>query len=157
MTPAIRLLKQQGIPFETLRFEHAEGAHSFGDEAAQALDYPAAQIFKTLMVTLDQRKLVVAIVPVAGTLDLKALARAAGARKAAMAERVSAEQATGYIIGGISPLGQKKSHPTFIDASARQWDAILVSGGRRGLDISLAPEDLARLVKAQFVAIARID
>ena len=85
MTPAIRLLEQQRIPFDTLRFTHAEGAHSFGDEAAQALDYPAAQIFKTLMVTLDQRKLVVAIVPVAGTLDLKALARAAGARKAAMA------------------------------------------------------------------------
>ena len=113
-----------------------------------------ARVFKTLLADVDGR-LTVAVVPVAGRLDLKALARALGGRKAAMADPAAAERATGYVVGGISPLGQKRAHPTVVDSSALDHETVLVSGGRRGLDVELAPTDLVRLTDATTAVIAQ--
>src|SRR5699024_10020976 len=119
----------------------------YGLEAAQVLGVPPEQVFKTLMTTVDGT-LTVAVVPVTGTLDLKALAHVLGGKKAAMADKHDAERATGYVVGGISPLGQKAPHPTVIDETVWLFDTVLVSGGRRGLDVELAPDDLVRLTAA---------
>ena len=117
-------------------------------EAAEKLGFDPARVFKTLVVELDDGSLAVAIIPVATQLSMKAMARAAGAKRAALAERAVAERATGYIMGGISPLGQKKRLPAVVDASADRAERIYVSGGRRGLDLELAPADLVRLTAA---------
>ncbi|MDX6360974.1 MAG: Cys-tRNA(Pro)/Cys-tRNA(Cys) deacylase [Nocardioidaceae bacterium] len=153
-TAAIRALEQAGTDFVLHPYEHDPRATSYGIEAAQALDLPEARVFKTLMADADGR-LVVAIVPVSGKLDLKALARAVGARKAAMADPSAAERATGYVVGGISPLGQKRPHLTVLDASARDHETVLVSAGRRGLDVEVAPDDLVTLTSATVAAIAQ--
>jgi Cys-tRNA(Pro)/Cys-tRNA(Cys) deacylase len=113
-----------------------------------------AQVLKTLFASVDGR-LVVGIVPVAGQLDLKALAAAVGGKKATMADPADAERATGYVVGGISPVGQRRSHPTVLDESATAYDTVYVSGGRRGLDLGLAPADLVRVTGATVAAIAR--
>lgn len=155
MTPAIKALEKARITFEIRQYEHDDSSTSYGEEAARVLELSPAQVFKTLLAKLDDGRLAVAIVPVSGQLDLKALARAAGARKAAMANPDEAQRATGYVLGGISPLGQKKRLPTFIDSSATTQDAIHVSAGRRGLEVSLAPADLASLLNARFVALSR--
>jgi len=126
----------------------------FGHEAAEALGVPAERVFKTLLAEADG-KLVVGIVPVAGKLDLKALAAAVGARKAAMADPALAERKTGYVVGGISPIGQRTKLPTVLDASAEAFDTVLVSGGRRGFDIELAPADLVRACEATLAPIGR--
>jgi Cys-tRNA(Pro)/Cys-tRNA(Cys) deacylase len=152
-TAAIRALEAAGVAFDLHPYEHDPRATSYGLEAAQALGIPEARVFKTLMADADGR-LVVAIVPVAGKLDLKALARALGARKAAMADPADAERATGYVVGGISPLGQKRPHPTVLDASALDQERVLVSAGRRGLDVELSPADLVTLTSATVSAIA---
>jgi Cys-tRNA(Pro)/Cys-tRNA(Cys) deacylase len=152
-TAAIRALEAAGVAFDLHPYEHDPRATSYGLEAAQALGIPEARVFKTLMADADGR-LVVAIVPVAGKLDLKALARALGARKAAMADPAAAERATGYVVGGISPLGQKRPHPTVLDASALDQERVLVSAGRRGLDVELSPADLVTLTSATVSAIA---
>lgn len=160
-TPATVLLESEGIAYEVHRYDHDPAAPSYGMEAAELLDLDPDVVFKTLMASLDgdgstgnRAELVVAIVPVADMLDLKALARAAGAKRAAMADVAAAERATGFIAGGISPFGQKKRHRTFIDETAEICDRIYVSGGQRGLDISLAPRDLIELLDAGVAPLA---
>jgi len=153
-TPATVALSAAGITFEVRAYEHDPRAASYGLEAAEALDADPARVFKTLLASLDG-SLVVGIVPVTGQLDLKALARALGGSKAVMAEVAAAERATGYVAGGISPVGQKRRHPTVLDASALEHDTILVSGGRRGFDLELAPADLVAITGAVTATIGR--
>ncbi len=155
MTPAVKALEKAGVAFSLASYEHDPRTLAYGEEAARALGLSPDEVFKTLLARLDDGRLVVAIVPVSGQLDLKALARAAGARKAVMAEAEAAERATGYVLGGISPLGQKKRLATFLDASAERFEAIHVSGGRRGLEIRLVPQDLMLLTGARLATLAR--
>ena len=152
-TPATAALAAAGVPFTLHPYTHDPAAESYGMEAAEVLGVDPARVFKTLMVDVEGR-LAVGIVPVSGTLDLKAIAAALGSKKASMADPKAAERRTGYVLGGISPLGQRQSSPTVLDESALTHSTILVSGGRRGLDIELAPEDLLRLSKAQIAPIA---
>ncbi len=154
-TPAVRVLEKAHVP-HTLRPydpEHPAG-QGHGRAAVEALGADARQVFKTLVARVDGA-LVVAVVPVAGTLDLKALAAAVGGRKAAMADPVDAERATGYVVGGISPLGQRKTLPTVVDESALGWPTVLVSAGKRGLQVELPSADLVRLTRARTAPIAR--
>lgn len=155
MTPAIEVLKKAGIDFSVAEYAHDPRAPAYGEEAALALGLSTDQVFKTLLAKLDNGRLVVAMVPVSAQLDLKALARAAGGRKAALAETAEAERATGYVVGGISPLGQKKRLDTFLDTSAADIDPLHISAGRRGLEIALATDDLVRLTAARLVPLAR--
>jgi len=153
-TPATVALTAAGIAFVVRSYEHDPRTTSYGEEAAEALGTDPARVFKTLLASLDGA-LVVGIVPVSGQLDLKALARALGGSKAVMAEVAAAERATGYVAGGISPVGQKRAHPTVLDASALEHDTILVSGGRRGFDLELAPGDLVAVTAAVTATIGR--
>jgi len=153
-TPATVALTKAGIAFTMREYAHDPRATSFGLEAAEALGVPAEQVFKTLLADVDG-SLAVAVVPVSGQLDLKALARALGGRKAQMADPATAERATGYVVGGISPIGQKRAHPTVVDDSALEHPSVLVSGGRRGLDLELSPADLVRLTGATTAPIGR--
>ena len=146
-TPATRALERAGVDYRPLPYVHDPGAASYGLEAAAQLGLDPQRVFKTLLAEVDGR-LVVALVPVSGQLDLKALAAAAGGKRAAMADPAAAERATGYVVGGISPLGQKRPHPTFVDSSALEHDTVYVSGGKRGLDLALAPQDLIDLLDA---------
>lgn len=155
MTPAVKALEKAAIPFSLATYDHDPRTPAFGEEAARLLGLPLDEVFKTLVARLDDGRLVIAIIPVSGQLDLKALARAAGTRKAEMAEPSEAERATGYVLGGISPLGQKKRLASFLDASAEALAAIHVSGGRRGLEIRLAPRDLMRLTGAHLTELSR--
>lgn len=147
-TPAIAALLADGADHEILRYQHDPRAESFGDEAvtelAAAYGLAPAQIFKTLILAIPHG-LAVAVLPVPSKLSLKAAAAALGVPKAAMADRAAAERATGYVLGGISPLGQRKALPTVIDSSALDWDRVLCSAGKRGWDVALAPADLVRL------------
>jgi Cys-tRNA(Pro)/Cys-tRNA(Cys) deacylase len=152
-TAAIRALQAAGIAFELHPYAHDPRAASYGLEAARELGLSTTRVFKTLMVDADAR-LVVAVVPVSGSLDLKALARAVGVRKATMADPSVAERATGYVVGGISPLGQKRSHVTVVDTSALDHETVLVSAGRRGLDVELGAADLVALTSATVAPIA---
>jgi len=153
-TPATVALTAAGIAYEVRSYEHDPRATSYGTEAAEALGVDPARVFKTLLASLDGT-LVVGIVPVTGQLDLKALARALGGSKAVMAEVAAAERATGYVAGGISPVGQKRPHRTVLDASALEHATILVSGGRRGFDLELAPTDLVAVTGAATAPIGR--
>lgn len=153
-TPATLALTAAGIEHRLHPYEHDPRAASFGLEAAEALGLDPARVLKTLMVIVDGR-LAVGIVPVSGQLDLKALARALGASRAAMAEVRAAERATGYVAGGISPIGQKKAHPTVLDTSALTHPTVFVSGGRRGLDVEVAPADLVAITGAITAEIGR--
>ena len=150
-------LAAAGIAFSEHAYAHDPAAANFGLEAAEALGVSRAveadRVFKTLLAEVDGR-LVVGIVPVTGKLDLKALAAAVGGKKAAMADPALAERRTGYVVGGISPIGQKTAHPTVLDETAELWDTVFVSGGRRGLDLELAPADLVRVTGATVAAIA---
>jgi Cys-tRNA(Pro)/Cys-tRNA(Cys) deacylase len=147
-TPAIAALLADGADHEILRYQHDPRAASFGDEAVAALaaahGLAPAQIFKTLVLAVPHG-LAVAVLPVPSKLSLKAAATALGVPKAAMAERAAAERSTGYVLGGISPLGQRRALPTVIDSSALEWDRMLCSAGKRGWDVALAPADLVRL------------
>lgn len=153
-TPATVALARAGVAFTEHAYEHDPAAPSYGLEAAEALGLPPETVFKTLMVAVDGR-LAVGIVPVTNQLDLKAVASALGGKKAAMADPAAAERATGYVVGGISPLGQRRDHPTVLDESALCHERVYVSGGRRGLDLGLSPADLVRLTDARTAAIAR--
>lgn len=149
-TPAISTLVTAGVAHEVVKYHHDPRAESFGDEAAAELagaGFAAAQIFKTLVIALPAG-LGVAVVPVPSKLSLKAAAAALGAAKAELADPAAAQRATGYVLGGISPLGQRKRLPTVVDVSALQWDRVLCSAGKRGVDVALAPEDLVRLTDA---------
>ncbi|WP_028658797.1 Cys-tRNA(Pro) deacylase [Nocardioides insulae] len=153
-TPATVALAAAGIEFELRSYPHDPRAPSFGLEAAEALGVPPDRAFKTLMADAAGR-LVVGIVPVDRQLDLKALARAVGVARATMAELAAAERATGYVAGGISPIGQRRTHQTVLDESALEHEHILVSGGRRGLDLELAPAALIAATGATTAAISR--
>lgn len=148
-------LTEAGVPHSVHTYEHDPRADvGYGMEAALALGLDPGQVFKTLMADVDG-ELVVAVVPVTGHLDLKALAEAAGGKRAAMADRALAERVTGYVAGGISPLGQRRRSRTVIDETVWLYDEVMVSGGRRGLDVGLAPDDLVRLTDAVVAPIAR--
>jgi Cys-tRNA(Pro)/Cys-tRNA(Cys) deacylase len=147
-------LARAKVPFTAHPYAHDPAAASYGLEAAEALGLDPARVFKTLFVAVDGR-LVVGVVPVAGRLDLKAVAAAAGGKKATMADPAEAERATGYVVGGISPFGQKRAHPTVVDASALTHPTVFVSGGKRGLDLEVAPADLVALTRATVAPIAR--
>lgn len=153
MTPAINRARQARIAHVIHEYRHDPAAESYGREAADKLGVDPARVFKTLVVAAGDA-LVVAVVPVLRQLDLKLLARAVGAKKAALADVHAAERATGYVMGGVSPLGQKKRLPTVMDASAQNHPTIYVSAGRRGVEIELAPDDLAALAGATFADIA---
>lgn len=155
MTPAIDLLKKAKAEHRVHSYAHDPKAPSYGLEAAEKLDLPPARVFKTLLAASDKGELLVAVVPVAGSLDLKALAQAACVKKADMADPAAAQRATGYLLGGISPLGQKKRLRTFIDSSARAHASIFVSAGRRGLEVELAAAVLAQHTQGSFAAIGR--
>nr|WP_312510096.1 Cys-tRNA(Pro) deacylase [Pseudomonas luteola] len=155
MTPAINLLKKYKIEHRVLSYVHDPKAASYGLEAADKLGLEPVRVFKTLLAATEKEELLVAIVPVGGSLDLKALAHAASVKKADMANPQVAQRATGYLVGGISPLGQKKRLRTFIDSSAEQFPTIYVSAGRRGLEVELSAQALASLTAGQFAEIAR--
>lgn len=155
MTPAVKQLEKAGIAFTLAEYAHDARSPAYGEEAARALALSTDEVFKTLLARLDDGRLAVAIVPVSHQLDLKALARAANARKARMADADEAQRATGYVVGGISPLGQKRRLATFLDASADALATIHVSGGRRGLEICLAPDALLKLTGGRLASIAR--
>lgn len=155
MTPAVEKVTQAGVSFAIHEYGHDREADSYGLEAAQKLKVQPEKIFKTLVIQSDKSALAVAIVPVLKTLDLKAAAAALGVKKVRMADKAQVERTTGYLVGGVSPLGQKRRLPTLIDSSASDHELIFVSGGRRGLDISLTPRDLARLCEATFIPISR--
>jgi len=153
-TPATVALTAAGIAFTPHAYDHDPKNTNFGLEAAEVLGLDPEQVFKTLLADVDGR-LVVAIVPVVGKLDLKALASAVGGKKAEMADPKLAEKRTGYIVGGISPIGQKTRHETVLDETAELYDTVFVSGGRRGFDIELAPADLLAVTGGVIAAIAR--
>lgn len=157
MTPAIAVLKRTGVSYQLHEYAHTPGSEGYGLEAAHKLGLPEEQVFKTLLVSLngDPKKLAVAVLPVNTRLDIKAAARAFAAKKVAMADPKQAERITGYVVGGISPLGQKRLLPSAIDASAQQLACMYVSGGKRGLDIGLAPHDLKQVLQATFAPLAR--
>lgn len=155
MTPAIDLLKKARAEHRVHSYSHDPKSASYGLEAAEKLGLDPARVFKTLLVASEKGELLVAVVPVAGSLDLKALAQAAGVKKLDMAEPQAAQRATGYLLGGISPLGQKKRLRTFIDVSAQLFPSLFVSAGRRGLEVELTAELLALHTQAQFAAIGR--
>ncbi|MDX3614081.1 Cys-tRNA(Pro) deacylase [Streptomyces europaeiscabiei] len=153
-TPATVALSAAGMEFTVHAYEHDPAHPSYGEEAAEAMGVSPERVFKTLVADVDG-VLVVAVVPVAGSLDLKSLATAVGGKRAAMADPTLAERTTGYVRGGISPLGQRKKLPTVLDASAAAHDTICVSAGRRGLEVELAPRDLLKLTEAVAAPIAR--
>ncbi len=150
-TPAIQQLTKQGIAFRVVEYERGAEAGSYGQEAARALNANPDFICKTLLVQLADAELVVAVIPVTGQLNLRVLARAAGAKKAMMAPPELAERRTGYVVGGISPFGQRNAHRTFVDESVEQAEEIFVSGGRRGLEVVAAAEAFVDVLGAIFV------
>jgi len=152
-TPATAAVARAKVEHRIHEYRHDPAAPSYGLEAAERLGVDPATVFKTLVADVDGR-LAVAVVPVAARLDLKALAAAAGGRKAAMAEPADAERATGYVVGGISPLGHRKRLPVFLDESMQGRPTVMVSAGRRGLQLELAPADLARLSGGTFAPLA---
>lgn len=153
-TPATATLERAGVAFTLHPYRHDPAAASYGHEAAEQLGLHPAAVFKTLLADVDGR-IVVAVVPVSGRLDLKALTAACGGRRATMADPVAAERATGYVLGGISPLGQRSRLPTILDESALALPIVYVSAGRRGLDLAIAPTDLVDVLGAGVAAVGR--
>ncbi|MEU6095510.1 Cys-tRNA(Pro) deacylase [Streptomyces sp. NPDC047079] len=153
-TPATVALTAAGVDFTVHSYDHDPSHPSYGEEAAEAMGVSPDRVFKTLVADVDGT-LVVGVVPVAGSLDLKALATAVGGKRATMADPALAERTTGYVRGGISPLGQRKRLRTVLDASASSYDTICVSAGRRGLEVELSPKDLAALTEATLAPIGR--
>ena len=160
-TPATLALTRAGVPFTEHTYRHDPAASSYGLEAAEVLGLDPEQVLKTLLVSVDpaagsgRAALVVGIVPVSAQLDLKSVAAAVHGKKAVMAAPADAERATGYVVGGISPVGQKRTHPTVLDESALGFEKVYVSGGRRGLDLGLAPGDLIKVTNATVAPIRR--
>ena len=155
MTPAVNSVKKAKIEYTVHQYQHDSGSPSYGLEAAEKLTVLPERVFKTLVVKLDATQLVVAILPVNSMLSMKSVAKACGARKAEMADKVEVQRSTGYVLGGVSPIGQKKSLKTVIDQSAQQYPTIYVSGGRRGLEIELNTLDLQTLTLALFASISQ--
>jgi Cys-tRNA(Pro)/Cys-tRNA(Cys) deacylase len=155
MTPAVARAKKAGIFFSLHEYDHDPLVRAYGLEAAEKLGVAPGHLFKTLVADVRGKGLTVAVVPVSGQLDLKALARVMNGKKAAMAQKVQVEKTTGYLAGGVSPIGQKKALPTVIDVSAQTLSTLYVSAGKRGLQIQLDPSDLAALTRARFFPISK--
>ena len=155
MTPGINIARQHKIVHRVHEYAHDASSESYGLEAAEKLGVPGEQVFKTLVVVLDSKELAVGVVPVTSMLSMKLIAKAAGAKKAAMADPADVERTTGYVLGGVSPLGQKKRLKTIIDSSAEKFATIYVSAGRRGLEIELSPVDLKKLTNGLFAEICQ--
>ncbi|MGM8226604.1 Cys-tRNA(Pro) deacylase [Cellvibrio sp. ARAG 10.3] len=155
MTPGINIARQHKIVHRVHEYAHDASSESYGLEAAEKLGVPGEQVFKTLVVALDNKALAVGVIPVSSMLSMKLIAKAAGAKKAAMADPADVERATGYVLGGVSPLGQKKRLKTIIDSSAEKFATIYVSAGRRGLEIELSPVDLKKLTNGLFAEICQ--
>ncbi len=155
MTPAINLLKKNKVSHQIHEYTHESSSESYGLEAAEKLSVPESRVFKTLVVSLENNELVLGIVPVCTMLNMKRIAKAVKAKKAVMADKVDVERSTGYVLGGVSPLGQKKRLKTVIDSSAQQYRTIYVSAGRRGLEIELSPNDLKNSVNGIFADICQ--
>ncbi|WP_299267475.1 Cys-tRNA(Pro) deacylase [uncultured Psychrosphaera sp.] len=153
MTPAINFLKKNKVAHQVLDYKHDTNAESYGLEAASKLNLPEQQVFKTLVTSTDSKQLIVAIIPVTAKLNLKSVAKAVGCKKIAMADPSVVERTTGYVLGGVSPFGQKKRLTTVIDKSALQHDYIAVSAGKRGLEITLCPKQLITLLNAKVLDI----
>lgn len=153
MTPCINLLKKANVSFQIHEYQHDPSVSSYGLEAAEKLGVSSERVFKTLVVSLDGKELVVAVVPVAERLSLKRLAKVSGAKKVEMANKAQVERVTGYVLGGVSPLGQKKRLRTFIDRSAETLMSMFVSAGRRGLDVELHPSDFKSLTEGQWAGL----
>lgn len=155
MTPGINAAKKNKIIYRVHEYSHDSSSESYGSEAAEKLGVSEERVFKTLVVSIDNKALVVGVVPVSSMLSMKLIAKAAGAKKATMASKSDVERSTGYVLGGVSPLGQKKRLKTIIDLSAKNYSTVYVSAGRRGLEIELSPEDLKKLVNGVFVEICQ--
>jgi len=155
MTPGINAARKAKITHKVHEYVHDPAAESYGLEAAEKLGVPVDRVFKTLVVSLDNKELAVGVIPVSSMLSMKLVAKAAGAKKATMADPPAVERSTGYVLGGVSPLGQKKRLKTIIDASAMHFSTVYVSAGRRGLEIELSPKDLVKLVNGALAVICR--
>ncbi len=155
MTPAVNILKKENIKHKVHSYDHDPKSNAYGEEAAEKLNISFDRLFKTLIVSVDDKKLMTALVPVSKQLDLKKFVRATESKKAKMAEKQDVKKMTGYILGGVSPLGQKKKLVTVMDTSALNFDTIFVSAGRRGLQIEICPQDLASLTQAFLCEISR--
>jgi len=155
MTPAIIAAKKNKVSHKIHEYSHDESSQSYGLEAAEKMGVAAERIFKTLVVSLDSKELVVGVIPVSSMLSMKLIAKATGAKKAAMADKSDVERSTGYVLGGVSPLGQKKRLRTIIDSSAESYSTIYVSAGRRGLEIELSPDDLSTLTRGTTAEICQ--
>jgi Cys-tRNA(Pro)/Cys-tRNA(Cys) deacylase len=155
VTPAIKAAAKAKIDYVIHEYAHDSAADSYGLEAANRLGLPAERVFKTLVVSLGAQGLAVGVAPVSAMLDLKRFAKEAGVKKAVMAERAEVERSTGYVLGGVSPLGQKKKLLTLIDSSAENYETLFVSAGRRGLEIELQPQGLRFLTNGRFAEICR--
>ena len=151
MTPGIDAASKAGIFHTIHEYDHDPGSAGYGNEAADKLGVDPARIFKTLVVAVESKTLAVGVVPVTGMLSMKLIAKAAGGKKAVMADPQEVQRRTGYVLGGVSPLGQKNRLKTFIDASAESFETVYVSAGRRGLEIELSPTDLAKLTGGKLV------
>lgn len=150
MTPAINLAKKNKIHYSIHEYTHDPLVQSYGTEASQKLGIKEERVFKTLVVELQDKSLAIAVIPVSSMLNMKQMAKAMNAKKCTMADKFDVERTTGYILGGVSPLGQKKLLKTVINISAKEFETIFISGGRRGLDIELSPLDLQKLTRASF-------
>ena len=153
MTPGISAARKSKITHKIHEYHHDSSSESYGCEAAEKMGVCEDRVFKTLVICLDTNELAVGVVPVASRLSMKRIAKIAGAKKASMADKSAVERSTGYVLGGVSPLGQKKRLKTIIDVSAQGHDSVYVSAGRRGLEIELSPGDLKTLTNAEFAAI----
>ena len=150
MTPAIKILQKKKCTFKVHKYEHDTAVTNYGLEAAQKLNLDANRVYKTLLVELSPKELAVGIIPVNCSMSLKLIAKSLGAKSAVMADKQEAQKVTGYLLGGISPLGQKKRLRTILDGSAQSFETIYVSGGKRGLDIEVNPEDIIALLNASY-------
>lgn len=155
MTPAIAVLEKMKLPHTVHEYTHENGVASYGEKAAEKLGVAQAQVFKTLVLSLNSDELVVAIIPVSEKLSMKLVAKAAGAKRATMAAPNAVERSTGYVLGGVSPLGQKRRLRTFVDVSAKLFSTVFVSAGRRGLEIELSPDSLVASVQAHYAGISQ--
>ena len=157
MTPAISELEDAGFAYELLHYEHDPSIGSYGGEAVSKLGLNGEAVFKTLMSELNTGEFVVCLIPVSSSLNLKAVAKAAGVKKASMADGKVAERRTGYVLGGISPFGQSRRHRTFVEKIALSMDSIYVSAGKRGQEIRIVPDAFSALLDASFVTLTKYD
>lgn len=155
MTPGINTAKRANIFYRVHEYSHDPKSDSYGAEAAEKMEVAQERVFKTLVVRVGPKDLIVGVVPVSSSLDMKHIAKAVGVKKAGMAEPSDVEKSTGYVLGGVSPLGQKRKLATIIDSSAQKYPTIFVSAGRRGLELEVKPADLMKLTDAAFVDICR--